>query len=113
MAIFWTSNPMRAADKMSALRLSSGMCMFVELVRKFPSLSYINVRHLSYSYRNIMANGGDPHMNQNKIILTALFALSCCQADVTLPALIGDHMLVQRDMPVRIFGKAAPGEAVT
>jgi sialate O-acetylesterase len=35
------------------------------------------------------------------------------EADVRLPGIISDHMLLQRDMPVRIFGKAEPGEAVT
>jgi sialate O-acetylesterase len=35
------------------------------------------------------------------------------QADVRLPALIGDHMVLQRDQPVRIYGWADPGEAVT
>jgi len=34
-------------------------------------------------------------------------------ADVRLPNIISDHMLLQRDMPVRIFGKASPGEPVT
>jgi hypothetical protein len=34
-------------------------------------------------------------------------------ADVQLPGIISDHMLLQRDMPVRIFGKASPGESVT
>src|SRR5262249_13873542 len=34
-------------------------------------------------------------------------------ADVQLPGIISDHMLLQRDMPVRIFGKALPAEAVT
>ena len=34
-------------------------------------------------------------------------------ADVQLPGIISDHMLLQRDMPARIFGKAQPGEAVT
>jgi sialate O-acetylesterase len=48
-----------------------------------------------------------------KTILTALLAMSCCYAEVKLPALIGDHMLIQRDVPARIFGKAAPGEAVS
>ncbi|MEO8522651.1 MAG: sialate O-acetylesterase [Acidobacteriota bacterium] len=33
-------------------------------------------------------------------------------ADVRLPGIISDHMVLQRDMPARIFGKAAPGEAV-
>jgi sialate O-acetylesterase len=48
-----------------------------------------------------------------RIIFGALWALSCCRADVKLPALISDHMLLQRDMPVRIFGKADAGESVT
>ena len=34
-------------------------------------------------------------------------------ADVQLPGIISDHMLLQRDVPVRIFGKALPGEAVS
>jgi sialate O-acetylesterase len=33
-------------------------------------------------------------------------------ADVRLPGIISDHMLLQRDVPARIFGKASPGEAV-
>src|SRR5262245_16099742 len=34
-------------------------------------------------------------------------------ADVRLPGIISDHMLLQRDVPARIFGKASPGEAVS
>ncbi len=34
-------------------------------------------------------------------------------ADVTLPAVFSDHMVLQRDMPVRVFGRAQAGEAVT
>jgi sialate O-acetylesterase len=34
------------------------------------------------------------------------------QADVKLPALISDHMLLQRDRPVRIWGTATAGENV-
>jgi sialate O-acetylesterase len=34
-------------------------------------------------------------------------------ADVKLPAVISDHMVLQQDMPVRIWGKADPGEAVS
>jgi sialate O-acetylesterase len=33
-------------------------------------------------------------------------------AEVKLPALISDHMLIQQQMPVRIWGKSAPGEKV-
>lgn len=43
----------------------------------------------------------------------ALFLLSAgVWADVTLPALLTDHMVVQRGLPVHVWGKAAPGEAV-
>jgi sialate O-acetylesterase len=34
-------------------------------------------------------------------------------ADVRLPGIISDHMLLQRGVPARIFGKADPGEAVS
>jgi sialate O-acetylesterase len=47
-----------------------------------------------------------------RMFLGALFVASQCQADVKLPALIGDHMLLQRDKPVRIFGTADVGEPV-
>jgi sialate O-acetylesterase len=33
--------------------------------------------------------------------------------DIRLPGIISDHMLLQRDVPARIFGKASPGEAVS
>jgi sialate O-acetylesterase len=46
--------------------------------------------------------------------LTLLFAFAAtASADVQLPGIISDHMLLQRDMPVRIFGKAQPAEAVS
>ena len=34
-------------------------------------------------------------------------------AEVRLPAILSDHMLIQQQMPVRIWGKASPGEAVS
>jgi sialate O-acetylesterase len=48
-----------------------------------------------------------------KTISITLLAVSCCYADVVLPSVIGDHMLLQRDVPVRIFGKASAGEQVS
>ena len=35
------------------------------------------------------------------------------RADVTLPKVIGSHMVLQRDRPLPIWGWAAPGEKVT
>jgi sialate O-acetylesterase len=47
-------------------------------------------------------------------VLTLVLAFAgTARADVQLPGLISDHMLLQRDAPVRIFGKAQPGEAVS
>ena len=45
------------------------------------------------------------------------FALAClaagaARAAVTLPYLLADHMVVQRGLPVHVWGQAAPGEAV-
>ena len=37
---------------------------------------------------------------------------SASSAEVRLPHVFGDHMVLQRDEPVWIFGQAAPGEAV-
>jgi sialate O-acetylesterase len=47
--------------------------------------------------------------------LTLLAVLLPAQAlaEVTLPSVIGDHMMLQRDAEVRIWGWAEPGEAVT
>ncbi len=48
---------------------------------------------------------------------SALAALACCaalaHADVTLPRLIADHMVIQRDRPVHLWGRAAEGEQVS
>jgi sialate O-acetylesterase len=46
------------------------------------------------------------------ILVAFLACASSAFADVQLPGIISDHMLLQRDVPVRIFGKALPGEAI-
>jgi sialate O-acetylesterase len=43
----------------------------------------------------------------------AVLLLTPALAEVTLPALLADHMVVQRDLPVHVWGNAAPGEAVS
>jgi sialate O-acetylesterase len=52
-----------------------------------------------------------------RLILTGALALwlagySSALADVKLPAIFGDHMVLQQDLPVPVWGTAAPGEAV-
>ena len=45
------------------------------------------------------------------LLLASLFTTGAW-AKVGLPALFGDHMVVQRDAPVHVWGTAEPGEAV-
>ncbi|AMJ66326.1 sialate O-acetylesterase [Hymenobacter sp. PAMC 26628] len=49
------------------------------------------------------------------LIPTVLLALAApaAHAAVRLPALVGSHMVLQRDRPVPVWGWAAPGEKVT
>ncbi|MDZ7870676.1 MAG: sialate O-acetylesterase [Rheinheimera sp.] len=51
-----------------------------------------------------------------KLFLSALFILffaAPLQADIRLPKLISDHLVLQRDQPLPLWGYAAPGESVT
>ena len=49
-----------------------------------------------------------------RLVLTALLlAVGSVNADVRLPQVLSDHMVLQRDAPVRIWGWADPGETVT
>src|SRR3954452_8750970 len=43
----------------------------------------------------------------------SLFFSALLEADVALPNVLADHMVLQRGLPVHIWGKAAPGELVT
>ncbi|MFA6293391.1 MAG: sialate O-acetylesterase [Victivallales bacterium] len=49
------------------------------------------------------------------LMITAALLGFCgvASADVKLPAVIGEHMVLQQGMPAPIWGKADPGEAVT
>ncbi len=57
-----------------------------------------------------------PHISLAKIFLLIGFFQwiipSASFADVTLPNIFSDHMVIQRQQPVRIFGTATPGEEI-
>ncbi|MBT3287577.1 MAG: sialate O-acetylesterase [Victivallales bacterium] len=46
-------------------------------------------------------------------LLAVLALLSTARADVTMPALFADHMVLQREMKLPVWGWAEPGEKVT
>ncbi len=59
-------------------------------------------------------------MKLSVMFRTTVAALSVClagitsaPADVSLPGFYGDHMVLQRDMPLHLRGRAEPGEKVT
>lgn len=49
------------------------------------------------------------------VLVLATFIISAIpvRADVTLPALLADHMVIQRGLPVHVWGMAAPHETVS
>jgi len=46
------------------------------------------------------------------LLLLVLFSGAALGAQVTLPGLLSSHMVVQRDLPVHVWGQATPGEVV-
>jgi sialate O-acetylesterase len=48
-----------------------------------------------------------------RTVFLIAFLAAPLPADVTCPAVFGDHMVLQRDQPVAVWGSAAPGETVT
>jgi sialate O-acetylesterase len=48
----------------------------------------------------------------NLLLLAVLPGANLC-AQITLPKILSDHMVVQRDLPVHVWGMAAPGEDVS
>jgi len=47
------------------------------------------------------------------LMATQSFLAIPAQADVSLPALLADHMVIQRGLPVHVWGMAAPHEGVS
>jgi sialate O-acetylesterase len=47
------------------------------------------------------------------LTLCLLAATLAAQAEVSLPKLFSSHMVLQRDMPIHLWGSATPGESIT
>jgi sialate O-acetylesterase len=52
-------------------------------------------------------------MNKCLILILAVCCIFTSRAAIRLPALVGDHMVLQRDKPINVWGFAKPAEAVT
>lgn len=62
-------------------------------------------------FRSIPINWSSA-LNWRLLLFTALLP-SPLSAQVTLPKIISDHMVIQRDLPVHVWGHATPGEQVS
>jgi sialate O-acetylesterase len=51
-------------------------------------------------------------MNLRSLFLLAVLPCTVASAEVTLPKVLASHMVVQRDLPVHIWGMATPGQDV-
>jgi len=51
-------------------------------------------------------------MNLRSLLLLALVPCAALPAQVTLPKILSSHMVIQRNLPVHVWGMAAPGEEV-
>ncbi len=54
-----------------------------------------------------------PRIAAFSLCLSLVAAVRPCSADVHLPHVFGNQMVLQRDLPVRFWGTAEPGEKVT
>jgi sialate O-acetylesterase len=54
-----------------------------------------------------------PFCRRLSVFFVFVVLAACFRADVTLPVLLADHMVVQRGLPVHIWGMAAPAESVS
>jgi sialate O-acetylesterase len=52
-------------------------------------------------------------MKPRHLLAFALLGCFNIWADVSLPALFSDHMVIQRNLPVLVWGRAMPGESVS
>jgi len=51
-------------------------------------------------------------MNLRSLLLLALLPGAAVSAEVSLPRILSSHMVIQRDLPVHVWGQATPGEDV-
>jgi sialate O-acetylesterase len=51
-------------------------------------------------------------LNARFLLLFAIFQAAALSAQVSLPKVLSSHMVVQRDLPVHIWGTALPGQGV-
>jgi sialate O-acetylesterase len=52
-------------------------------------------------------------LNLRSLALLALLPVASVSAQITLPKVLSDHMVVQRDLPVHVWGMAQPGQQVS
>jgi len=52
-------------------------------------------------------------MRKSILSVALLLSAVALSAQVTLPKILSSHMVIQRDLPVHVWGDAPPGQPVT
>jgi sialate O-acetylesterase len=52
-------------------------------------------------------------LNKNVLLTILVFCSLTLKAEIKLPALVADHMVLQRNIPIPVWGWADPGEQIT
>ncbi|MBC2605232.1 sialate O-acetylesterase [Pelagicoccus albus] len=76
----------------------------------------MRIRNSQKTSRSDLGRDKSPHTRRlaRAILPTLLLSLApLTQADITCPPIFTDHMVLQREMPVKLWGTADPGENVT
>src|ERR1700722_4779449 len=55
----------------------------------------------------------EAHVNSKTLLLLVFACTAAAHAQISLPAVLSSHMVVERDLPVHVWGIAAPGEDVS
>ncbi len=102
---------MRAPQERSVLRPPFGPLGFIARFDKLEELlSSIASRTQILQGNNMIRSNC---LTQGFLALLVLAGIpACCFADVKLPAIFTDHMVLQREMPLPVWGWADPGEEV-
>jgi sialate O-acetylesterase len=78
------------------------------------SVSCVRPEQLAAKENNMFKGSISSRANTLFLALVGLYGFALrAQADVTLPAILSDHMVLQRDVAATVWGWADPGEDVT
>ena len=72
----------------------------------------MDLRRIWRGAYSVIPNSMRLQKDLRSLLLLALVPCTTLFAEVTLPKILSSHMVIQRDLPVHVWGMATPGEMV-